>query len=186
MKWAGVTLASALILLFVVSCISPPSTEEKLREWQRGVWVSDGGAYTIWTDTHYFVVSAAGDSTKANIYCGSSRVCYTEKGIARHQNLRVRQSPNQAMRITSDFSMYVENVDNGLSEAPLEIDMTLFKPGACNIVEGVIYDSVTEETSDYILLSSCNGDRIKLFSDGRFLYQSSDGFGSWSYRIESF
>ena len=84
-----------------------------------------------------------------------------------------------------DFSMYTEGKSCGVEEAPLEIDRSLFKPGVCNIVEGVIYDSVTEETSEYILLSSCNGDQIKLFSDGRSLYRSADGHESWSWRIES-
>lgn len=176
---------SALIVCFGFSCSSPPSTGEKLREWQRGVWVSTGGAYTVWTDTHYFVVSAAGDSTKPQIYCGSSRVRFTDRGVARHQNLRVRQTPNTAMRIYGDYSMYSESEIGGVGETLLEIDMTLFEPGICNTVEGVIYDSVTEETSEYILLASCNGDQIKLFSDGRSLYLSSDGNESWSYRIES-
>ena len=186
MKWAGFIIMSVLVFFPVLSCSSSPTTETKLREWQRGVWLSDGGAYSIWTETHYFVVSAAGDSTQARIYCGSSRVRFTEKGVARHQNLRVRQSRQTALNIIGDFSMYLENEQGGVGEEPLEIDMDLFKPGACNVVDGVIYDSVTEETSDYILLSSCNGDQIKLFSNGRFLYLSSDGSESWSYRIESF
>ena len=130
-------------------------------------------------------MSAAGDSTKAQIYCGSSRVRFTDKGVARHQNLRVRQSPNTALLINGDFTMYLENEEDGIGETPLEIDMAQFAPGVCNIVEGVIYDSVTEETSEYILLSSCNGDRIKLFSNGRFLFMSADGSESWSYRIET-
>ena len=81
--------------------------------------------------------------------------------------------------------MYTESEEGGVVEAPLEIDMSNFSPGVCNIVEGIIYDSVTEETPEYILLSSCNGDEIQLFSDGRYLYKSSDGSESWSYRIET-
>jgi hypothetical protein len=81
--------------------------------------------------------------------------------------------------------MYSEREGGGVIEEPLEVDMEQFSPGTCNIVEGVIYDSVTEETSEYILLSSCNGDKMQLFRDGRSLYKSSDGSETWSYRIET-
>ncbi len=174
-----------LIAVFVHSCSSLSSTESRLREWQRGVWVSGGGAYTIWTDTHYFVVSVAGDSVSANIYCGSSQVRFTDKGVARRQNVRVRQLPGKALKNFSDFSMYTEGDGGGVEEAQLEIDINKFEAGTCNIVEGVIYDSVTEETSEYIILSTCNGDRVKLFSDGRSLYMPAGGGEHWSYRLES-
>jgi len=182
--------ARPLIVLTLIGCLaggcaSRPSTADKLREWQHGVWVSTGGVYTVWTDSHYFVVSATGDSTKANIYCGSSRIRFTDKGVARHQNLRLRQTPDSAMLVHGDYSMYFEGENGGVEEAPLEIDLDQFKPGTCNVVEGVIYDSVSEETPEYILLSSCNGDQIKLFRNGRSLYRSADGYEAWSYRIES-
>ena len=185
MRKAGILIIGAFLVFLVLSCSSPQSTGSKLREWQQGVWLSSGGAYSIWTDTHYFVVSAAGDSTSAQIYCGSSRVKFTDKGIARHQNLRVRQTPNSSMLVSGDYSMYSESENGGAEEAPLEVDLALFKPGVCNVSDGVIYDSVMEETSGYILMSSCDGDQIKLFSDGRFLYMPSGGGEIWSYRIES-
>ena len=158
-----------LAVFFASPCFSEPSTATKLREWKRGVWLSSGGGYAVWTDTHYFVVWGSGEEGKAQVYCGSSRVRYTDKGIARHQNLRIRKTPSSELRITDDYSMYTENEDEGVAEEPLGVDMSQFSPGACNIVDGVIYDSVTEETSEYILLSSCNGDKLQIFSNGRSL-----------------
>lgn len=186
MRLAGHIMISILVLFSVVSCSPTQTTEDKLREWQQGVWLSDGGAYSVWTTTHYLLVSAASDSTRTQIYCGSSRVRFTDMGVARQQNLRVRQTPQSGLRIDGDYSMYFEKENGGFEEEPLEVNLDLFKPGACNIVEGVIYDSVTEETADYILLSSCDGDQIKLFNNGRILYLSSTGNESWSYRIETF
>ncbi len=89
---------------------------------------------SAWGFSLHFVVSAAGDSTKSQVYCGGSRVRFTEKGIARHQNLRVRQSPNSPVAITGDYSMYSEGETGGVEKAPLDIDMSLFKPGVCNVV----------------------------------------------------
>jgi len=148
------------------------------------VWLSSGGGYAVWTGTHYFVVWGAGEGDKAQVYCGSSRVRYTDKGIARQQNLRIRKTSSSKLRITEDYSMYTES-ENGVVEAPLEIDLNQFSPGTCNIVEGVIYDSVSEETTEYILLSSCNGDKEQIFIDGRSLFKSSDGSETWWYRIET-
>ena len=139
----------------------------------------------VWTDTHYFVVWGTGEGDKAQVYCGSSRVRYTDKGIARHQNLRIRKTVGSELHIRDEYTMYPKSSDGGVVEDPLEIDMRHFSPGTCNIVEGVIYDSVTEETPEYILLSSCNGDKIQIYSDGRSLYKSSDGSETWSYRIET-
>lgn len=174
----------ALAVFFANPCFSQSSTATKLQEWQRGVWLSSGGGYAVWTDTHYFVVWGSSEGDKAQVYCGSSRVRYTDKGIARHQNLRIRKTPNSELRIHEDYSMYNESENGVVTEEPLEVDESHFSPGVCNIVNGVIYDSVTEETADFILLSSCNGDKLKLFSDGRSLYMSSDGSETWSYRIE--
>ena len=175
----------ALTICFASPCFSQLSTASKLQEWKRGVWLSSGGGYSVWTDTHYFVVWGAGEGANAQVYCGSSRVRYTDKGIARHQNLRIRKTASSELRIKDDSSIYTESENGGVVEVPLEIDMSHFSPGACNIVDGVIYDSVTEESSDYILLSSCNGDQLQLYNDGRFLYKSSDGSETWSYRIET-
>jgi hypothetical protein len=185
MKKIGLVVFTILIAGSTLSCTSPPSTENKLRDWYRGVWLSKGGVFTVWTDTHYFVVSAYGDSTSANIYCGSSQVRFTGKGIARKQVVRIRQLPESALQIINDYSMYEEGAGSTIDEKPLEINMDLFEPGTCNVKEGIIYDSVTEETTDYILLSTCNGDQMKIFSDGRSLYLPAGGDENWSYRIES-
>jgi len=92
---------------------------------------------------------------------------------------------NRSHIIASDYSMFSESDTGGIKEAPLQVDMAMFAPDECKVVEGVIYDPVAEETDEYILLSSCNGDQIELFNDGRSLYISSDGSEHWSYRIES-
>lgn len=175
----------ALVACLASPCFSQPSTATRLREWYRGVWLSPGGGYAVWTDTHFFVVWGSADGDKSQVYCGSSRVRYTDKGIVRHQNLRIRQTASSKLQITEDYSMYYESDDDGLVEKSLAVDMGQFRPGVCNIVEGVIYDSVAEETSEYILLASCNGDKVQLFSDGRQLYRSSDGRETWWYRIET-
>ncbi len=185
MSRARLLVAVLLAVCFASPCYSQPSTATKLQEWNRGVWFTSGGGYTVWTDTHYIVVWGSGEGDKAQVYCGSSRVRYTDKGIARHQNLRMRKTPSSELRIMGNYSMYTESEGLGVVEEPLEVDMSQFRPGVCNIVDGVIYDSVTEETSEYILLSSCNGDKLKLFNNGRSLYQSSDGIETWSYRIET-
>ncbi len=180
-----VWIAVAMAACFVDPVSAQISTAEKIHDWQRGVWLSSDGGYAVWTDTHYFVVWGSGDGAESQVYCGSSRVRYTDKGIARNQNLRIRKTRNAELRITTGYSMYGEPENGHVAEEPLAIDMNQFTPGKCNIVDGVIYDSVTEETTEYILLSSCNGDKMQLFSDGRSLYKSSDGSETWSYRIET-
>ena len=138
------------------------------------------GSYAIYTDSHYFVISASGDSTEANIYCGGSQLKFTDKGMARKQYLRIRKLP------AGDLQFFKGSTGSGASiESPLELDMTQFQPGACNLHEGIIYDSVTEETGLYILLSTCNGDREKIFSDGRSVYMPASGGEFWARRIES-
>jgi hypothetical protein len=151
-----------------------------------GVWISSGGGYTIWTDAHYFVVIASGDSSSSNIYCGASRIRYTDKGIARNQTLRYRHTPSTAPVFFSDFSMFSEGAANSVVETPLQIDESKFCPGTCAMDQGVIYDSITEETGEYVLFSTCNGDQEKLFKDGRSVYLPAGGGEAWSYRIESF
>ena len=185
MQWGRSVIVVFLAVFFAGSCSAQTSTAEKLRDWRRGVWLSPGGGYAVWTATHYFVVWGSGEDSKAQVYCGSSRVQYTDMGIARHQNLRIRKTSNTELRISDGYSMYSEPKDGRVVEEPLEVDMDQFSPGTGNMVGGVIYDSVTEETSEYILLSSCNGDKVQLFSDGRSLYKSSGGSETWSYRIET-
>ncbi len=70
------------------------------------------------------------------------------------------------------------------TEAPLAIDPELFRAGVCNIKEGTIYDSITESTDEYILLSTCNGDKEKIFSNGVSVYMPAGGGQYYAYRIE--
>ncbi len=177
----------ALIALFMLLCVvvvasSQPqagNTETRLREWRKGVWLLPDGSFTIYTDTHYFVLVASGDSTSPNVYCGASQVRYTSKGMARKQVLRLRQSPGGA---TTFFTTNVFQADK--SETPLRIDEKLFSPGVCNVKDGVIYDSITEVTDTYILLSTCNGDKEKVFANGVSVYLPAGGGEAYAYRIE--
>ena len=79
-----------------------------------------------------------------------------------------------------------KNVLGHNAEIPLEIDTTQFAPNTCNIKDGIIYDSITEETDEYILLTTCNGDKEKIFSNGTAAYLPAGGGEFYSIRIESF
>ena len=175
----------AAAVLFGVSCAKTESTAERLREMRVGVWVTTGGVYTVWTDQHYFVVSATGDSASTNIYCGASQVAFTDFGIARKQNMRLRQMGQNRPIIFNDYSVFREGSESSIEEIPLEIDTALFNPSTCVIENGVIYDSILEMTEEYILLATCDGDREKIFSNGRAVYLPSGGGEHWSFRIES-
>jgi hypothetical protein len=179
-KWYSI-LIIVIFMLVGVSCSVPPmDTKTKLAEWRKGVWLLGDGSYAIYTDTHYFVVMASGDSSSANIYCGASQVRYHNKGMARKQVIRVRQFPG------STLTWFKENVLGHNAEIPLEIDTSQFAPNTCNIKDGIIYDSITEITKDYILLSTCNGDKEKIFSNGVSVYLPKDGGEFYSLRIERF
>lgn len=179
--------AVASVLFASLSC-SGPSVENKngssevnkLVEWRKGVWLLGDGSYAIYTDTHYFVVMVSGDSASPNIYCGASQVKYHPKGMARRQVIRVRQFPG------GDLTSFKKNVLDRNGEMPLVIDTTLFAPNTCNIKDGIIYDSITEMTDEYILLSTCNGDKEKIFSDGKAAYLPAGGGEFYSTRIEKF
>jgi hypothetical protein len=175
--------AVALLVCFCAAagCTSEQTTEDKLREWRKGVWMLAGGSYAIYTDNHYFVVSLSGDSTSTNLYCGASQLRFCEKGMARHQTIRVRKFPGGDLACSKKAIVGTDQ-----KETPLEIDESQFEPGTCNIVDGVIYDSVTEVTDEYILLSTCNGDREKIYSDGRSAYLPAGGGEFYAHRIESF
>jgi hypothetical protein len=173
---------AGILLLFLVSCSTQSDhSENRLAEWRKGVWILQDGSYAIYTDTHYFVVFAGGDSASANIYCGASQIRFHNKGMARKQVIRIRQFPGQEL----DFYKEIVIQSDG-TEKPLIIDTTQFAPGACNIVDGIIYDSITEATNDYILLTSCNGDHEKIFSNGISVYLPAGGGESYSFRIERF
>ena len=182
----AIMLTSAAITLTACSgqpetAQADPATQSKLAEWRKGVWVGGGGTYTIYTDDHYFVVMASGSDDSPNIYCGASQVRFCSGGMARKQVLRVRQMPGQVLNFFNESVLKDER-----TEAELVIDTTLFKPDVCNTVAGVIYDSITEETDEYILLATCNGDKEKIFHNGVAVYMPKDGGKYYSYRIESF
>lgn len=187
MSLRSISLLSSLVLLVAVTGISlsaphgdsDADIQAKLTEWQKGVWISGTGTYTIYTDHHYFVVSFEGDTLSPNIYVGASQLAFHNRGMARKQNLRLRQLPG------GEMSSFVEHVFQGdHSEEPMLIDSTLFKPGVCNIKDGIIYDAVTEAGEDFILLATCNDDRIKLFSNGVSVYLPASGGAYYSYRVE--
>jgi hypothetical protein len=175
-----------ILLLLIASC-SPSvqekeqqSGENKLAQWRKGVWLLGDGSYAIYTDTHYFVVMVSGDSTSPNIYCGASQIQFHRKGMARMQVIRVRQMPG------GELITFKKNVLGHNAEVPLEIDTTQFAPNTCNIKDGIIYDSITEETDEYILLSTCNGDKEKIYSNGIAAYLPAGGGEFYSIRIETF
>ena len=181
-------IAPAVIFVWLALSCSAPPVEEKtestvkdnLAEWRKGVWLLGDGSYAIYTDTHYFVVMVSGDSAAPNLYCGASQVKFHEKGMARKQVIRVRQLPG------GDLMTFKENILGHNTEIPLEIDSTQFASNTCNIVDGIIYDSVTEVTDEYILLATCNGDKEKIFSNGTAAYLPAGGGEFYSLRIEEF
>lgn len=158
----------------------PAGTGERLRDWRTGVWLLSDGSYAIYTDTHYFVVSVGGDSARTNLYCGASKILMTNGGMAREQRIRIRQMPGGTLE-------WFKNPESAGAETGIpSFNESLFQPGTCTIADGVIYDSITEATDEYILLSTCNGDREKIFSDGRAVYLPSGGGEYWEIRIERF
>ena len=169
-------------LLIFFSCSTPPSdVKTKLAEWRKGVWVLPDGSYTIFTDTHYFVLSASGDTSSPNIYCGASQIQFHNKGMARKQVIRFRQFPGRKL----DF--FVEAIlQSDTTEVPLKMDTTQFAPNTCNIKDGIIYDSITEVKDNYILLTTCNGDHEKIYSNGVSVYLPAGGGEFYAFRIERF
>ena len=170
----------ALVLLSGATYTGQPgNVAEKLRTWQKGVWTSSGGTYSIWTDTHYFVVQGIVMDDSANVYCGASQIEYTDKGIARSQVVRVRKTPGQAL-----FAATTDIFDSTGHEKPLVIDETKFKPGTCAYDKGILYDSIDSVGSDFILMSTCGGDRIRLLSSGVSVYLPISGGEAKSVRVE--
>ncbi|MBD3299173.1 MAG: hypothetical protein GF341_10995 [candidate division Zixibacteria bacterium] len=174
------TSVTLLVLCCLMAACAQPSGQsvDRLREWRQGVWMSGTGTYTVYTDDHYFVVSIEGDSAKPNLYCGASQVTFHRRGIARQQVLRLRQVPGHEITL---FNRSIFQPDH--TEAPLVIDTTLFVPGTCTIADGVIYDAITEMTDEFILLSTCNGDKEKIFSNGVSVYMPAGGGEFYSYRV---
>ncbi len=182
------TIISVLIIILtLIAALGSGSTTEvesardKLIKWRTGVWLSAGGTYTIWTPKHYFVLSMSGDTTNPNLYYGCSQVSYHEKGLTRHQVQRFRIFPGGDLTMFSENTFTAEN-----SETPYSPDTTLFDPKKCVIQDGVIYDAIIEITDTYILLATCNGDREKIFSNGKSAYLPAGGGEFYSYRVEEF
>lgn len=184
LKMVGWMLLIPILLVCSLGCgqrvVKQDDPATKLAEWRKGVWLAPDGSYSVYTDTHYFVFYLSGDSANINLYCGASQIAYHTKGMARNQVLRARQLPGQALGSFVESAFQPDN-----TEKPLVIDTLQFAPGTCNVVDGIIYDSITEETDEYILLSSCGGDKIKIFSDSRSAYMPASGGEFYSYRVEN-
>ena len=179
------SLRQVFLLVLLTGMLLPSCTPKtadpgiRLAQWRKGVWISGAGTYTVYTATHYFVLSYEGDSTAANLYFGVSQTCYCSKGQARKQVMRLRQMPGRDLQTFRDIMLRADHM-----EEPLVIDTTLFAPGICNIQQGIIYDSITEATDEYILLATCNGDKEKIFRNGVSIYLPADGGEFYSYRVE--
>ena len=122
------------------------SIAERMKEWQKGVWTCGPGSFAVWTDRHYFVVSASPDGD--NVYCGRAEVRYTDEGIETHQTVRVRQQPGGSLQT------FVET-----SETPAQ----------------PILHRVAEVGEDFVLFESCGGDRFRLRADGVEVYLPAQG-----------
>ena len=64
------TITGVILVSLLFSCSAGETTGEELRQWRRGVWQLTDGSYAIYTDSHYFVVSASGDSAQASLHSG--------------------------------------------------------------------------------------------------------------------
>ena len=155
------------------------SVGARLAKWRQGVWVSGSATYTIYSPSHYFVISYEGDSTAPNLYVGASQLVFHEKGTARKQLVRLREFPG-----SQPISFREVDFSTDHAEPALVIDTSLFVPGSCTVKEGIIYDAVTEVTDTSILLSTCNGDKEIIYSNGISAYLPASGGEYFSYRIE--
>ncbi len=183
MKRFGMMSLVIVFFLFSVSwpALSQDDAKARLAEWRKGIWLLSDGSYAVYTDNHYFVLFASGEGVSANVYFGASQIRFHTKGMVRKQVIRYRKLPGGE---PSFYKKIVLQPDH--TEAPLEFDATLFEPGKCNIKDGIIYDSITEITDNYILLTSCNGDREKIFSNGISVYLPAGGGEAYSFRVERF
>jgi hypothetical protein len=184
MKKAIIAVIIIIPVLIAFLGIGSPTKDESVRDklikWRTGVWLTPGGTYTVWTPEHYFVLSMAGDSANPNLYYGCSRVSYHEKGMTRYQVQRFREFPG-------NFTMFSEPaMAKNHEEIPYSPDTTLFDTTKCVIKDGIIYDAVIEVTDSTILLLSCNGDREKIFNNGKSVYLPATGGEAYSYRVEKF
>ena len=182
LRTALLVVVAALTLL--TACKGEPrslTNVEKLRAWQRGVWISGNGTYTVYTNDHYFVVSFEGDSARPNLYFGASQLGFYEKGMTRCQTIRLRQVPGGESAPWKRDGFIQDN-----DEVLVPVDTTLFDPKSCITQDGVIYDAIIESTDTYLLLATCGGDKIRLMNDGRSAYLPASGGEFWSYRVETY
>jgi hypothetical protein len=178
----GFGIVGAALINIVGGCapaVDDVSIRSRLVEWRQGVWISGSATYTIYTASHYFVVSLEGDTLSPNLYVAASQICYHDKGTARRQLMRFRQYPGGVPTLLRDL-----DVEDAHGEPEFQIDSTLFVPGTCTIKDGVIYDAVTEVTDTSILLSTCNGDKEIIYANGVSAYLPASGGEFLSYRIE--
>ena len=177
-----IVAVSAGTMICVVGCGSEPADRDvksRLASWRQGVWVSGSATYTIYTGSHYFVISSEGDTAASNLYVGASQLVFHERGMARRQLIRLRQLPGSELN-----SFRVIDLAADHEEPELEIDSLLFVPGTCTVKDGIIYDAVTEVTDSSILLSTCDGDKEIIYSNGISVYMPATGGEFYSYRIE--
>ncbi|HOP05931.1 MAG TPA: hypothetical protein PLF13_01435 [candidate division Zixibacteria bacterium] len=153
---------------------------EKLRAWQKGVWISGSGTYTVYTDDHYFVISSEGDSANANLYFAASQLGFYEQGMTRYQTVRLRKIPQGNPIYWKKEGFITNNI-----EVRQPVDTSLFDNRSCVVQDGVIYDAIIESTDTYILMATCGGDKIRLMCDGRSAYLPASGGEFWSYRVET-
>lgn len=175
-------LMIGVFLALVVSCGGQKGLTniEKLRAWQKGVWINGSGTYTVYTDDHYFVVSYEGDSAHANLYFAASQLGFYDRGMTRYQTIRLRMPPNGDLTEWKREGFIADH-----NEIRHPVDTSLFDEKSCVIQDGVIYDAITEATDTYIILATCNGDKIRLMCDGRSAYMPASGGEFWSYRVET-
>jgi hypothetical protein len=101
--------------------------------------------------------------------------------MAKKEILRFHQPPGQKPHYFKEAVLQPDH-----TARPLEIDSQLFKLESPVIKNGIAYNSIIEETDEYILLSLSNGDQEKILSHGVSVYLPKEGGEYYAYRIERF
>lgn len=175
-------------LLFILAAIAAVSTlgltshqsqsEPEWYHWAKGVWLFENSSYMVVTDSHYFVITASGDTTNPLIYCAASQLAFTPKGMVHAERLFAAHRPE------GEDELYRAAQLDG--ELPLSVDTSLFVSGKSVGVNDVWYDAIIELTDDYVLLATNNGDKAKFYKDGRAVYMPKAGGEFVSYKVEQF
>ncbi|MBK7142099.1 MAG: hypothetical protein IPH75_08470 [bacterium] len=145
-------------------------------QWAKGVWLFENSSYMVITDSHYFVITASGDTSNPLIYCAASQLAFTPKGLVHTERLFAAHRPegeNELFRATQTDR-----------ELPLSVDTAKFVAEKSEVVNDVWYDAIIELTDDYVLLSTNNGDKAKFFKDGRAVYMPKAGGEFISRKVE--